>query len=88
MSQKFKTKYGKVMLSLLVAGISIQAIMPTHLLATTLNVESNLGVKQSVKVNESNIKFEGIESTAQGEFILNATLERSMVSLREPQELV
>lgn len=77
MSQNFKTKCGKLMLSLLVAGISMQAIMPTSLLATTLNVESNLGVKQSVKVNESNIKFEGIESTAQGEFILNATLERS-----------
>ena len=77
MSQSFKTKYGKVMFSLLVAGISMQAVMPIRLLATTLNLESNLGVEQSVKVNDTHIRFEGIESTAQGEFVLNATLERS-----------
>ena len=77
MSQSFKTKYGKVMFSLLVAGISMQAVMPNRLFAATLNVESNLGVEQSVKVNDTHIRFEGIESTAQGEFVLNATLERS-----------
>ena len=77
MSQSFKTKYGKVMFSILVAGISMQVVMPNHLFAATLNLESNVGVERSVKINDTNVRFDKIESTAKGELILNATLERS-----------